>query len=86
MAQSLQMVNGVLRWAEPLPPEPTPQEHMARYHKEHCACPQCGTVGLKRTTMGGIIFPRYEDNVDRNTAWCHGCPWTGLVHEMVPAA
>ena len=44
--------------------------------KEHVACPDCGSVCVRRTTM-------YFRGTDRNLARCESCDWKGIVDDLV---
>src|SRR5688572_25837600 len=57
------------------------------YHREHAACPQCGSDSFEQTCMGFIIDKNHPERYqDRNRATCMDCGWEGIVHELVPEA
>jgi len=58
------------------------------YHKDHCACPLCGSTKNCQTYVGYIVHVdngvvlNADEFKDENNILCK-CGWKGIVHELV---
>ena len=48
------------------------------YRDAHKHCPSCSGTDIESTTVGVI------GDKDTNRAYCHGCDWEGIVHDLTP--
>ena len=55
-----------------------------KYHREHEACPCCGSTHIGSTLLAFVLTVGKEDEYrDANSCHCK-CGWRGIIHDLVP--
>lgn len=60
------------------------KQECIEYHKNHKACPECGSDSIWSTTGPWGPTPYQRGGPDRNSAKCTNCQWVGVVDDLVP--